>query len=265
MPDSHLGDVLSALVDGELTADEEVAARHHLDGCDACRDELAATEATAALVRGLPGVDAPFGFYERLLRRRGFAASDRRRLRVGLAVATTAAAVALVVGMVANLSEAEVAPAVDDMVEVHQAGFVPSSGFDEMAPDEEPAAEVPIELGDGFERQAVYERTSDDVVAVTYRSGSHRVSVFEQAGDLDPDGLAPAMESMADDAWAMEAGDLHAVVIDRGRVVYTVVSDASMGEMLVVAGDLPAAGPPSLLQRARYAGAEVVWTFGLGT
>ncbi|HMQ28956.1 MAG TPA: zf-HC2 domain-containing protein [Acidimicrobiales bacterium] len=76
----HLGDLLSALVDGELTTHEEAAAREHLDGCADCRDELAATEATAALVRGLPAVDPRFGFYERMLRGRRFA-PDRRGQR----------------------------------------------------------------------------------------------------------------------------------------------------------------------------------------
>jgi hypothetical protein len=66
-------------------------------------------------------------------------------------------------------------------------------------------------------------------------------------------------------AWAMEAGDgLHAVVFERDGVVYTVVGDASMAVLLVVGEDLPDGPDPSLLQRARDAGTEVVWTFGLG-
>jgi anti-sigma factor RsiW len=53
----HLGDALSALVDGELSPAVEAEARRHLDECADCADELAATQATADLVRGLPAVD----------------------------------------------------------------------------------------------------------------------------------------------------------------------------------------------------------------
>lgn len=263
--DGHLGDVLSALVDGELTPDEETAARAHLEGCAACRDELDATRATADLVRGLPAVDPRFGFYERMLRP-GFGGVDRRRMRTGVAVASMAAAVALVVGLVANLGADEVTPAVDDMVEVHQAGFLPSTGFDPVAPDEMAGLDVPVELDGGFERQAAYERPGDDTVAAAYRSGSDTVTVFEQDGALDTDSLAPDMEAMDAHAWAMEAADgLHAVVLERDGVVYTVVGEASMAVLMVVGGDLPDGADPSLLQRARDAGTEVVWTFGFGS
>lgn len=263
--DVHLGDVLSALVDGELTPDEEAAARAHLEGCAACRDELDATQATADLVRGLPAVDPRFGFYERMLRP-GFGGVDRRRMRTGVAIASMAAAVALVIGLVANLGADEVTPAVDDMVEVHQAGFLPSTGFDPVAPDEMAALDVPVELDGGFERQAAYERPGDDTVAAAYRSGSDTVTVFEQDGALDADALAPGMEAMDAHAWAMEAaGGLHALVLERDGVVYTVVGDASMAVLMVMGGDLPDGPEPSLLQRARDAGTEVVWTFGLGS
>ena len=74
------------------------------------------------------------------------------------------------------------------------------------------------------------------------------------------------MEAMDTDAWAMDVGDgLHAAVFERGGVVYTVVSDASMAVLMVAGGDLPDGPEPSLLERARDAGAEVVWTFGLGS
>ncbi|MDQ4070973.1 MAG: anti-sigma factor, partial [Actinomycetota bacterium] len=64
----HLDDVLSALLDGELTRSEEDAARAHLRACQACGDELLAVQQARTWVRDLPPVDAPSGFYERLLR-----------------------------------------------------------------------------------------------------------------------------------------------------------------------------------------------------
>ncbi|MCB1015604.1 MAG: zf-HC2 domain-containing protein [Acidimicrobiales bacterium] len=263
-PSPHLGDLLSALVDGELTGDEEVAARRHLEGCGDCRDELAATDATARLVRGLPEVDPRFGFYERLTRP-GFGVPDRRAVRVGLAVATAAAVVALVVGLASNLSGTEVSPVLDDMVEVHEAGFLPSTGFASMPDDEMIDLDVPSVLEGGFERMGAYERASDHVVAAAYRSGDETVTVFEQLGALDDDRLDPHLEAMEPGGWAMDAGDgLRAVVLERRGVVYTIVGNASMAVLMVVGDALPDAPAPSLLERARDAGAEVVWTFGLG-
>lgn len=261
---AHLGDALSALVDGELAAGEQAAARRHLDGCPECRDELAATEAMALMVRGLPSVDAPFGFYERLVRGRGFAAADRRPLRVGLAVATAAAAVALAVGVAGDLGGTQVSPQIDDMVDVHQAGFVPRNGFEAVPAEDMGAVDVPREMDGGFEREAVYQRASDDMVAIAYRSGPATVSVFEQAGELDAGSLDAAMDDMGHDAWAMEVDGLHAVVADRGRIVYTVVGDAPIAAMMALVRRLPDGPPPSLVQRARDASTEVVWTFGLG-
>lgn len=260
----HLGDALSALVDGELPADEQAAARRHLDGCPGCRDELAATEAVALAIRGLPPVDAPFGFYERLLRGKGFAVADRRPLRVGLAVATVAAAVALAVGLAGDLGGTEVSPQVDDMVDVHQAGFVPQDGFETVAAEDAGAVEVPREIEGGFEREAVYQRSSDDLVAIAYRSGPDTVSVFEQPGQLDTGALDAAMDEMGHGAWAMEVDGLHAVVADRGRLVYTVVGDASIAAIMALVSHLPDGPEPSLVERARDACTEVVWTFGLG-
>jgi len=259
--EDHLGDLLSALVDGELTTEEQTAARTHLDGCADCRDELAATEATAALVRGLPPVDPRFGFYERMLRGRRFS-PDRRGQRIGLTVATVAAAVALFVAVGGDLAGTSVAPAVDDMVEVHEAGLGPATGFEAMGDDEASADELPAELAAGFERDALFER--DDVLAVAYRAGGETITVFEQDGGLEPDELEPAMDPMDDDSWAMDHHGLHVVVVDRGRAVYTVVGDPPMSVLMAVAGDLPTAPSPSLLERAREAGTEVVWTFGLG-
>ena len=50
-PDTgHLGDRLSALLDGELTSDEVVAARAHLAGCATCAIELEAADSARSLL-----------------------------------------------------------------------------------------------------------------------------------------------------------------------------------------------------------------------
>src|SRR4051794_41427509 len=55
----HLGDLLSALLDGELEYGEAAAARAHLQGCPFCRAELEATAGARDLVRALPMMEMP--------------------------------------------------------------------------------------------------------------------------------------------------------------------------------------------------------------
>lgn len=64
---SHLGDALSGLLDGELSPAQQQTARAHLATCPGCAEELAAVGQARSWVRGLPQVDPPFGFYERML------------------------------------------------------------------------------------------------------------------------------------------------------------------------------------------------------
>jgi anti-sigma factor RsiW len=115
----HLGDELSALLDGELVADERRAAEAHLAACATCREELVATASTRAIVRGLPAVDAPFGFYERVIRRSGPVVPGVRRRGLAAVAAGAAAAVALLV--LATPSAEPVDPAVDVLVARHAA------------------------------------------------------------------------------------------------------------------------------------------------
>ena len=123
--DGHLGDALSALLDGELPVTQETAARAHIAGCPACAHELLAVTQARSWVRALPPVDPPFGLYERMLLERrqpmaaafvGTRASMRRR--AGVAAFGAAAAAVTVLG-VASPSQPPVSPAVPRMVEAH--------------------------------------------------------------------------------------------------------------------------------------------------
>lgn len=123
---SHLGDALSALLDGELPAPQQEVARAHLAACPACAEELAAVRQVRSWVRALPPVDPPFGFYERMLLDRatpalpvGVRASTRRR--AGLAALGAAAAAATVLG-IGSPSERPVSPSVPRLVEAHATG-----------------------------------------------------------------------------------------------------------------------------------------------
>jgi anti-sigma factor RsiW len=119
----HLGDLLSALVDGELPAGDASAARAHLGGCPACRTELAATERARALVRGLPLVDpvAP------LVTERGGGAG---RL-VGMVAAVAAVAALL---LLPGVGEDQPAPPVGRLVEVHATSAVNADPVSQVTP-----------------------------------------------------------------------------------------------------------------------------------
>ena len=111
----HPGDLLSALLDGELTQREEEGVRAHLDECAACRRELQYISEARSFVRDLPPVDPPFGFFERMLRPR------HRWARSGVAALTGAAAVSVAVMAFAAPREPHVTPHVAQMVDAHTA------------------------------------------------------------------------------------------------------------------------------------------------
>jgi anti-sigma factor RsiW len=113
--DRHLGDRLSALLDGELADDEVRDADAHLAECEQCRDELVATASARSLVRGLPAVEPPLGFYERLTRR------HRSTWRRGVAAVAGGAAAAAVLLVWATPPADRVGPPVGDLVERHAA------------------------------------------------------------------------------------------------------------------------------------------------
>ena len=125
--DGHLGDALSALLDGELPPNQETAARAHIAGCPTCSHELLAVTQARSWVRALPPVEPPFGLYERMLLERPqriSAVFDTRasiRRRAGVAAFGAAAAAVTVLG-VASPSQPPVSPAVPRMVEAHATG-----------------------------------------------------------------------------------------------------------------------------------------------
>ncbi len=113
-PTDHLGDLLSAMVDGELSLDEAGAVRRHLTTCPQCVAELEEIRRIRAVVRGLPPVDPPFGFFERLVRQRPAARRGIAAVAGGIAAAITAL-------MILTPGQQEVSPPVADLVETHAA------------------------------------------------------------------------------------------------------------------------------------------------
>ena len=117
----HLGDSLSALLDGELPRPQEEAVRAHLTVCPECTEELVAVQQARSWVRALPPVEPPFGFYERMLRGGPLAPSYSLRRRAVTAALGAAAAAVTVLG-VGSPSARPVSPSVSRLVEAHAAG-----------------------------------------------------------------------------------------------------------------------------------------------
>jgi anti-sigma factor RsiW len=114
----HLGDGLSALLDGELSAEEEVMARAHLAVCEACAGELEGERAVRSSLRALPSEQPPFGFVERLARPH-HVSGRRRRWRVGVAALGASAAASFVVLFLSSPVNAPVSPQMTRLVEAH--------------------------------------------------------------------------------------------------------------------------------------------------
>ena len=131
----HMGDLLSAYADGELTEAERATVDAHLGTCPACGQELEATRRAKAWVADLPAVDSPFGFFERMLldpsggRRR----RDRWVIRAGaVSLAATASIWLAVVGLTGLTGNRPGGlPALNSLVSLHE----------ESTPSEDAAAD----------------------------------------------------------------------------------------------------------------------------
>ena len=128
----HLGDVVSALADGQLAPADEEVARRHLAGCPSCSAELVATLEVRALVRRLPAVHP---------RRPLIAvdASPRRPSRAAGLLAAAAASVALLMLSGMDHDNGSV-PQVAQLVQVHSTAPVNVDPMSQLAPALIPAS-----------------------------------------------------------------------------------------------------------------------------
>ena len=116
----HAGDALSALLDGELDIAAADAVRLHLAQCTDCAAELDDVRVARRMLRSLPAVDPPGGFFTELFAGDVVVAITRagRGRRAGRAVAagvtgSVAAGVLLLVLAASTLSMTPVEPGVD--------------------------------------------------------------------------------------------------------------------------------------------------------
>ena len=132
----HLGDVISALLDGEMAPAARMAAEAHLATCAACAAEYEQTAAIRSAVRDLPAVDPPFGLIERMLLTETPAVATPRRRRPPLWLAGAAAAVWLGVLAAVPRHDHAVQPPVATFVDAHATatpGADPVSGLAPVA------------------------------------------------------------------------------------------------------------------------------------
>jgi hypothetical protein len=250
---SHLDDLLTGYLDGELDDAARSHADQHLAGCAECRRELDELGRVKAILRGAPAVDPPFGFIERVIR-------DRRRRRfapaIGAAVAGMAAVWLVVLGVV-MAGPPRIEPPVGDIAAA-QAGFASRGPVDAAGIAFTPADEddvpgefrTPPRLGD-VEFVSAYRAANRVGWLALYEhddDAGDPVAVYQQLGRYQVTGLPGGGEQTEIDGsrawWSDDVHGHNAVVVQRGWMVYTIVGDVDVDELVEVAGDLPERDEP---------------------
>lgn len=254
--DGHVGDLVSAHLDGELDAETTAWVRDHLDGCAGCRALAADTETARMWVRSLPEVDGT-PVVEHLLAR------HRNAIRAGAAFVGLAAVVVGSLALTAAVIRTDVVPDIDAMVHAHRAttagqGWSETGGeTDDMAGIDGMSAvkhvgrvgspySAPRDM-DGasskLSRQALYD--GDDLTVVVYDNGGSIVSVFQQPGRADWDRMPPGtmVTNGHREAWVParareDVWEPMVMVSEIGDIVVTVVSE-DPGAAIAVIEQLP--------------------------
>lgn len=254
---NHAGELLSALVDGELSEDERQRVEAHLDGCSRCSHELHLLERSRAALLALPELEPPGDFIGAIVAR-------RHRLILRGALGSFAVALASAVLMLAtDLAPAPaVQPELASLTAEHSTtavtapdtSFTDSSAtFDGVRVDNQVA---------GFDLVAV--RETDRVVHAVYRQDQRVVSIYGQRGRLDWNAL-PAGGSRGElagrDVW--QADDESSTVLDAGGVVITIVGEGTEVQA-VLASEVGEVSSPSWWDRAHDAAQTVLGDFHFG-
>ncbi|MBW8825124.1 MAG: zf-HC2 domain-containing protein [Acidobacteria bacterium] len=228
----HVGDALSAYLDGELGRRQHAEVGAHVAGCATCATELATVRAARLAIRTLPAVPPPVDLVE-LGRRSRPLPARRSRLLAGLGPAVAAVAVGLVLAVAA----------------AHPATFV-----------------HPPALA-GYQRVATVR--SSGAVQIVYRRGVSRLTVYESRGRLDRSMVpveATRLSISGSDAWAWDhpSGTGQVIVLGVDGLVVTLVGDDSPEALQAVAKALP--GPPraGLLRRLQHASSGALHHLGPG-
>ncbi|MEL7207942.1 MAG: hypothetical protein AAGK32_06860 [Actinomycetota bacterium] len=264
-PDSgdHPDELLSALASEEgLDSPEVVEAARHVDGCERCAAIVDDERAVRGMLGDLPEVDPPDRFFPDLIKR-------RHRAAITVASAGVLAAVALWGIVVSDTSgvTGRVVPDVESLRARHMDAVAEDAAFEKMDDGEgmpAPYAE-PVVLGGTFEMVDRFHGV-EGVVHVTYSDGSRRLSLFEQAGQLDEDDLPGEMApvDLGDGGYEIAGGPVRVVVVRRGDLVYTLVGDVDRVVIENAVADLPAERPMGMARRVTIAVDDLIEDLGLG-
>jgi len=267
-PPEHPEELLSAYLDDELTPLEQSQVEAHLASCASCRADLDDEREIRSAVRGLPAVDPPSGFYERILRDGPSdpAQPEKRRFRFGLANLLATAAAWLLVLVVANFNSSggSVNPSPQGYVAAH-ASLLPGLGGSSASKDKAQRYDVPDRLAGTYD--LVGEQNSRYGPQLIYSNGETYLSVFVQPGHLNESALprdAKAVEVSGSPAWSVPSADgSETIFLERPGVVVIIVGPAQDE----AASDMASAGPradgsESLVDRLRGAAEGLLQTFG---
>jgi hypothetical protein len=133
-------------------------------------------------------------------------------------------------------------------------------GMSPSAPYRAPAA-----LGSGYELIGAYRQSG--TVHLLYSDGIYDLSVFEQRGRLDRDGLPTGRRHVTlagRDAWQVSWPGGDVVVWQAGGAVFTAVGEAPIDDVLAAAGTMPSAGQPSLVEKLRRMCGSLLDVFSRG-
>ncbi|HVM54953.1 MAG TPA: zf-HC2 domain-containing protein [Acidimicrobiales bacterium] len=278
MAELHPGDLLSALVDGELDVRDAEAVRVHVAGCAACRLELEEVRAARRAVRLLPAVEPPPAFLAELVAAPDVVALAPRRRRAAVlvnAAGSVAAGLAILALSAADVGPPPVDPEVPMAVARHastvsalEAGGVIAPAAERFAPEalappttaerhaledlRAPYAAPPMIAG----YRLVEAYRSGAGVHLLYRRGAYGLSIFELEGSIDWTAL-PAdgseIEIGRQRAWRWDdprAGG-RLVVVERPGMVVLLVGDEPGDAVLEVARALPGPREPAFTTRVK--------------
>lgn len=275
MTGDHAGDLLSALLDGRLPAEEATEVRAHVASCAECAAELEDVRVARRLVRQLPAVEPPAGFLAELLAGDAVVPFGRRSRRLPAAANIGAAAIAGIVVLLlssSTLGPASLRPEVQGAVSRHAStvsALLGSTGerltpASEVVPTTAPprdASSLPAPYAApenlaGYELVDAYR--SPGGVHLLYQRRGYGLSVFELPGSVDWGGLptdGTAMSLAGHRAWRWDAAPANGrlVVLEDDGMVVIVVGDEPGDAVVDVAAELPSARDIPLSTRVKRA------------
>lgn len=256
---AHLGDDVAAFVDGQLSPDAARAVESHLDGCATCRQAVLQQSMLKSRMREV-GHPEPSPHLVASLSTVPHASPGRShwwsRLGVGfvlLGASMAVVAVAYVVGPVEETAD-EVAPPFDRFAAEHtDAGEQPSGSLtvSAMAQLDDNGWPCRARLAGGLERVAGSYGDNQETVKLVYSDGFDSLSLFEQAGALDPRAVEDFDRRVLANrqVWVRD-GEPRIVAWDADGVVYTIVTGLDDDRLGDAIADLPrGAGEPGPVER----------------